>query len=264
MEMGGKEFSGTVELYNKKIFIDTKTGDGYKELFHSIKKMVEYMASKYQIQGFDIDDNIQYINVCVLESIKNFDPTKNMKLSTFLQMIVKRRMINRLRDDRSDAKNAHMLNINRYKIKCDCGFINSIIIGDENLNKDIECYQCWKQVDFSKKMKLNFQECNTYDYCFIPDDDYSSSSPEYHIQDINIFGEPNWLTDDVIINHIDISDAIKSSDNYVGDSIKLIYEKDLNVRGVAEHLNISHGMVNFRLKALAKKNKIKEIFGVEN
>lgn len=227
-------FAANVKMKNKEIYIDTRTGTGFKEVIESFQDFIAYYASKYNFDGFDTQDNKQHITMRVLESIFRFNPTKNVKLSTFLQMSVSRRLINEIRDNNRFMKNATNLNIQLFSYKCDCGHS---ITGDNTVK---ECV-CGKLIDAKKKHWIR-QTTVSYDsncdgYCspFEESEAYSK------------------------LNTSDLENYLLELDNSTRDIIHLIYYEDCPIKMIAEKLNMSQANIYAKLKSLKKNQKLYNI-----
>ena len=93
-------FAGWINIDNESVYVDTRNGTGYDIVIKKLDRMIKFLASKYKFSGFTFEDAKQHVCMHVLEGIPKFDPTReNVKLSTFLQMRIQRRLINEIRDN---------------------------------------------------------------------------------------------------------------------------------------------------------------------
>jgi RNA polymerase sigma factor (sigma-70 family) len=93
---GDKNFKGLVKVYNEEIFIDTKTGEGFNFVLKKIDPLLSKMAAKTYIPGYRFEDIKQELVVIAIEGMKNFNNAKNVKLSTFLHIHLKNKIISKI------------------------------------------------------------------------------------------------------------------------------------------------------------------------
>lgn len=248
-------FAGPVKVFKKEIYVNTKTGLGYDKVIKGLDKLINFLANKYHFDGFTIEDTKQHIVVHILEGIPKFDPRKNVKLSTFIQMRVSRRLINEIRNDSKRTKNATTLNVYSYTFNCVCESSETVILGAE---KDLKrkCNNCGKNMVNVKR--------NAIHPCEIPENNFlynGSSNIEFSDKD-RIFGPTNdYLLDEAVIYTYDINKWLENEDPVMAKVIELMCEKDYSINEAAKEVGISGAWVNVRLRNLKNKNIIKEIFG---
>ena len=231
-------FAGEIEVYDSKIYIDTRNGTGYDKALKKLEPLVYKFASQFNFNGNTFDDTRHDIIVHILEGIPRYNPNKNTKLSTFIEMRVNRRLINDLRDQSRMSKNATFLNYGLYNIKCKCGtnFIEKL----DNFTQ-CKCVGCDEHVDNAKKIPIGVPEISiggSYD-------DYSKS--------------PEFLDDEAIFM-CDMGQWLNDEDKRVVKIIELIYFGDYSIKAAAEKVGLSGAGANMKLKNLAKNKVVKEIF----
>src|SRR5271169_3035249 len=85
-------FRGLVRLYDEDIYIDTRTGKGYDEVIKKLSALVRKFMSRFHFNGNSSADTKHDIIVHILEGIPKYNPDRNTKLSTFIEMRVGRRL----------------------------------------------------------------------------------------------------------------------------------------------------------------------------
>ena len=155
-------FAGTVLLYNAAIYIDTRDGTGYKEAIDKLNPLVYKFMSKFYFSGNSYEDTKQDIILHILEGIPTYDPRKPVKLSTFIEMRVNRRLINELRDKSRIFKNATFLNVSSFNFTCECGNNFTITISNDD-DRKIICNSCGDEIKIKKKLSINTPEVNDSD-----------------------------------------------------------------------------------------------------
>lgn len=261
-------FAGSVDVYDSKIYVDTRTGQGYDQVIQKLDKLISYLATKYRFPGFTFEDGRQHVVVHILEGIPKFDPRKNVKLSTFIQMRVSRRLINELRNESRHAKNATMLNVQAYTFTCECNYSETIVV---NVGEDVdgECAQCGKMFSKAKKTAITPNEIpiSSYARC----DFMGNAQAEERGSDMSLeFSEENEFLqmqnyrssmDENIIKSHDIQKWLSTEEPLVVKIVKLICLHDYSIKAAAEKVGISGAWANIKLKNLKNKNIVKEIFG---
>ena len=153
-------FCGTVRLYDVDIYIDTRTGNGYDEVIRKLNPLIHKFMAKFHFNGNSAGDTRHDIIVHILEGIPKYNPNKNTKLSTFIEMRVNRRLINELRDKSRISKNATYLNIGTFHVVCQCGNDFIATINNGELSQTI-CQECGRSLAGAvKKVPINTPEVN--------------------------------------------------------------------------------------------------------
>lgn len=98
--MGGrvkKAYSGYVEMYEEKIYVDTETKQGYQRVLERIDPLLCKWSSKTYMPGYTYEDIKQELSVIIVEGINSFDPSKSVKLSTFLHTHLRNKLISKIK-----------------------------------------------------------------------------------------------------------------------------------------------------------------------
>lgn len=246
-------FVGTVQLYDKEIYVDTRDGTGYKEVIENLSPLINKFALKYHFNGNSFEDTRHDVIVHILEGIPRYDPSKNAKLSTFMEMRINRRLINSIRDKSRVSKNATILNINSYSVTCDCG--NSFIA---KLDKNYcgTCYDCGKEITkHTKKVLVGTPEIN--ESMVTPDVNEKSIEHE----DTDLWGEKIRPIDEEVIFMRDMACWLREEDPRVVKALELIYFGDYSKAAAAKEVGLTSAGLGLKIKDLRKKRIVQEIFG---
>lgn len=95
-----------VEMYEESIEINQKTGYGFDRIIKKIEPFISSQAYSFSIPNSSIEDIKQDIYVIVIQGIKNFNPEKKTKLSTFLHTHIINKMISKMKSSYKKSKNA--------------------------------------------------------------------------------------------------------------------------------------------------------------
>jgi len=254
-------FAGWITVDNEAIYVDTRDGTGYDKIIVKMSKLIKYLATKYNFSGFTFEDAKQHVSLHIIEGMSKFDPRKEIKLSTFLQMRINRRLINEIRDDSRFYRNATMLNVQSYTVTCSCGGSFSITLNSDEDMSDRECAECGSSLGTAAKRAISHAELPIESAMEISDESYPHTT-ENMIKNTNIFGDPKDLSEDNIISRHDFREWLKDEDPRMIKVIELICFHDYSIKEAAAEAGISNAGANIKLKNLRKNKKIKEIFGL--
>jgi RNA polymerase sigma factor (sigma-70 family) len=261
-------FAGTVDVYDEKIYIDTDSGEGYDKVITKLDKLINFLAVKYRFHGFTFEDGRQHVTMHILEGIPKFDPTKGVKLSTFIQMMVARRLINELRNESKGSRNATFLNVRSYSCICTCGYNNNITISaDDEIGGN--CDRCHAHLSGAKRIisvnptEISLDEhLRNMKHCAKRTSDTDVFTSEF--SDRNDFmqscNEKSAVDESVIISH-DIQKWLATEDPLVVKLIELICFHDYSLKAAADEVGISRAWADVKLKQLKDKHIVREIFG---
>lgn len=247
------DFAGVVELYDSKVYIDTRDGTGYDLVIEKLKPLICKFAVKYRFAGNTFDDTRHDIIVHILEGIPKYNPQKNAKLSTFIEMRVNRRLINELRNRSRISRNATYLNVGMFNVSCDCGRNFVIKVDKLGYRKCLDC--CRLISDIKKKVPINTPEIN--ESMLTPSGLYENCNDS---NTLTINNEPEQIDEDAIFT-LDMKNWLKDEDPRVVKIVELIYFKDYSIKAAAEEVGLSGAGANMKLKDLSKNKMVRELFG---
>lgn len=92
-----KAYSGYVEMYEEKVYVDTETKQGYQRVLERIDPLLCKWSSKTYMPGYTYEDIKQELSVIIVEGINSFDPSKSVKLSTFLHTHLRNKLISKIK-----------------------------------------------------------------------------------------------------------------------------------------------------------------------
>jgi len=254
-------FAGFVDVYEEQIYIDTRTGEGYNKVIRKLDKLISYLAVKYRFNGFSFEDGRQHVTLHILEGIPKFDPRRGVKLSTFIQMMVSRRLINELRNDSKTARNATFLNIRTYSCVCKCGY-NTIttLSSDEKISGN--CDQCGHPLSESERVIPTNPVEISLDRGIFHYKTENNDSPELsEDNELSTLYSEKVALDDSVISSCDIQKWLANEEPMVVKLIELICFHDYSLKAAADHVGISRAWADIKLKKLKDKSIVKEIFG---
>ena len=149
-------YKGEVHMYDEVILVDTKTGRGVDRVIKKITPLIDGMASRSHITGYSFEDIKQEICLLVVDGVKKYDPSREVKLSTFLHWHLKNKFITKLKSLNTMANDATSTRDEKIE-SCPCG-------GDIERNSKRETFVCssckkiHKAVYRSSRRELIFSE----------------------------------------------------------------------------------------------------------
>ncbi len=134
-------FKGVVRMYDESVYIDTSTCEGYGRILERIDPLLCKMASKTYISGSNFEDIKQDLSVIAIEGINSYDPKKNVKLSTFLHIHLRNKLISKIKSANKLSNDASFFKTNKDGMfVCHCG--NSMTPPTDK--ESITCDECGK------------------------------------------------------------------------------------------------------------------------
>jgi RNA polymerase sigma factor (sigma-70 family) len=147
--VGDKMFEGIVRMYDEDVHINTDTKEGYARVIERIDPLLCKMASKTYMPGYNFDDIKQELIVIAVEGVNAFDPKKNVKLSTFLHIHLRNKLISKIKSVNKLSNDAFSLSENMQKNPiCSCG---GKIISDEYIEEETGKVKCGHSCEVCSK-----------------------------------------------------------------------------------------------------------------
>ena len=95
-----------VTMYDETFYINLSTGKNIEKVYDKINPLIVKYSKKYNISGFSREDMEQEIKLIILAGIKNFDPNKKVKLSSFLHTHIFNKISTKIKSSRRKSRNA--------------------------------------------------------------------------------------------------------------------------------------------------------------
>ena len=137
------QYEQEVEMYEEKVFVSTLTKQGYARVLQRIDPLICKWASKTYIPGYAFEDIKQELSLIIIEGINSFDPSKKVKLSTFLHTHLRNKLISKLKSVNKLSNDAYSMASSCKSELCSCG---GVIEVNERYAK---CSQCEAEHDVS-------------------------------------------------------------------------------------------------------------------
>jgi RNA polymerase sigma factor (sigma-70 family) len=252
------EFIGEVEIYNEKIYIDTRNGLGYSKLLQKFEKFINYMALKYDIIGQDSEDMRQNMIVYILEGILKYDPTRGTKLSTFLQMRINRRLINEIRNQNLDSRNPTILRTTLYSVNCSCGNHFTMSLGKDDDIKDYQCFECKNLLEDARIYAINKPPV-FLDSMKIPNDKTIDDVLSDTNSDLCLVSGVKRGFDEEIESKHDLQKVFSKQDKKFQQILHTICFEDKSIQHAAQEAGMSCSGATNKIKKLRRNKTLSDI-----
>ena len=229
--MSKKSYKCFVEVYDESVYVDTDTGEGIARVLKRIDPLLCKMASKTYMSGYNFDDLKQELAAIAIEGVYSFDPDKNVKLSTFLHIHLRNKIVSKLRSINKISNDAFSLHY------------------DEPVdgNRDPSLRRSREELVFSAikpKVDKNSEEYGSFE------DGLSSENSMFS----GAVDAPQALD-----FKSSISKLHGSIDEKTARIIELICLNDYSIKDAAEEVGLTGWAASMRLKKLSKNRIIKDI-----
>jgi RNA polymerase sigma factor (sigma-70 family) len=221
-------YAASVEVYDETIYVDTNTGEGIDKVLAKINPLLCGQAAKSYLAGYTFEDLKQELTVMALDGIYAYDPTRGVKLSTFLQTHLRHKFISKLRSENKMSNDAFVIDDS----------------GSRDTNSKIP----------RVREELSFSQCTpiTNDGELIP---FELSVGE----DDSVYGVRRMDFDSVNFR-LSLKKLLSKIDDKTAKIVELVYFEDYTIKDAAEIVGLSGWAASMRLKNLSKKRSFQDIF----
>lgn len=257
-------FVGKAFIYEHEVFIDTFTGEGYNIVIRKMKSYIDWYSGKIRLSGFEREDIKQLIVMILLDGIRRYNPNLKIKLSTFLYVHIRNRLISRIKEETRQSLNA-TYNEPLYKFICVCG--NSVI-KNKNEILHIVCILCNAKIDNKWIIRPEHNNPSSLDNILTSTNDDDNFNETDKVALISYNGRLNHLIDffgkidttDDVDRNLDFSNILNDEDLTTRKIAELMYSKDYSITDAAKEVGLSCWAASLRLKKLKSKKVIRDFF----
>ena len=222
------------------------------------------MASKTYMPGYNFSDIKQELIVIAIEGVNAFDPKKNVKLSTFLHIHLRNKLISKIKSVNKLSNDAFSLSENmKEDVICSCG---GKIIADEYIEEDTgkvkrghSCEICSKnyshphrrsreELIFSRMPRVNPNDGEEYA------DFQSSLSSES-----GLYASDRSAYDDVELDLL-INKLSEVIDEKTSTILRKVCLEGFSIKDAAESVGLTGWAASMRLKKLDRFKIVKDLF----
>lgn len=226
-----KGYRAYVQVYDEKIYVDTFTGEGYDLVLKKIEPLICKRASRTRLSGLLFEDVKSELTIIALEGIQNFDPHRNIKLSTFLHSHLHNKTVSKIKSDNRRPKDAFFLE-------------GKNLTNDGNFNKARSelHFSSLKPLYKDGESSVNFEDTVSKDNNFYSSGKDPLKSVEFEAS---------------------LRKASSNLESKTKKIVELMYYKDYSIKDAAKEVNLSGWTASLRLKKLSKRSSFKSTFGMD-
>jgi len=227
-------YSGYVEMYDEKIYIDMATKKGYARVLERIDPLLCKWSSRTYLPGYTYEDIKQELSIIIVEGINAYDHKKKVKLSTFLHTHLRNKLISKI-------KSVNKLSNDACSLRGD-----AMLDGEEEIPK----YR-------RSREELNFSTMAKVD---------PSSGEEYcEFQNTISNSDSLYSEDGTVFERIDLELAIEKVAAVVDEKTYTILRRvcldGCSIKDAASEVGLTGWAASMRLKKLSRHKIIKDMLG---
>jgi len=247
-----KDYEGIVKMYDEEFFISKKTKQGYDKVLRRIDPLLCGWASRAYMPGYSFEDIKQEVSLIAIEGINAYDPTKKVKLSSFLQTHIKYKIISKIKSLNKLSNDASLLKLSDEQSFCSCEL-------PEIDSYDNTCRTCnfpLKSEYRSSRSEYSFSSLNkdflTSNGEVAPYDSFVSNSDNFYFDGIDDFDKADIK---IVMERLE-----ESLDEKTFKILKLVWIDGHSKEYAANQVGISGWAASQKLKKLLKNNVISDLF----
>ena len=254
-----KGFVGKAYIYDEEVFVNTNTGEGYNTVVSKMNSFIDWYSGHVRLAGFDKEDVKQLMFMILFDGIRRYNPMthKNIKLSTFLYVHIKNRIVSRIKEENRQSLNA-TYNEPFYRFMCQCGLS---FISNKEEGMKASCNRCKSCVNDKWKIRIeHYKPVSLDSITTLVDENEEQTHSGYGISNnlIDLMGKVNEIKD--VEYNLDLEAVLMDESKTTRKIAELIYHKDYSITDAAKEVGLSCWAASLRLKKMGKKRHIRELF----
>ena len=227
-------YSGHVEMYDEKIYIDMATKQGYARVLERIDPLLCKWSSRTYLSGYTYEDIKQELSIIIVEGINAYDHKKKVKLSTFLHTHLRNKLISKIKSVNKLSNDACSLRE------------TSVSEGEEEKPKYRKSRE---ELSFSTMAKRD-----------------PSSGEEYcEFQNTLSNSDSLYSEDGTVFERIDLELAIEKVASMVDEKTYIILRRvcldGYSIKDAASEVGLTGWAASMRLKKLSKHKLVTDMLG---
>lgn len=247
-----KEFEGTIEMYEEKVWISTRTKEGYARVLERIDPLLCKWASKTYMSGYAFEDIKQELSLIIIEGVNAYDPSKKVKLSTFLHTHLRNKLVSKLKSVNKLSNDAYGLSeIGKAEI-CSCG---GVLTKGDSYYTCGECGVQHKQLYRRSREELIFSQMPKTD---------PGSGEEYGEFQSSLSNSDGLYSGGISLhNNVELEMAIDKLSKVIDDKtfliLKMVCLEGYSIKDAAGKVGLTGWAASMRLKKLGRFKIINDI-----
>lgn len=256
-----RSYKTNVRMYDEDIFVDTQTKQGYDRIIERINPLLCKWAARTYMPGHSFDDIKQELTILVIEGVNAFDPSKKVKLSTFLHTHLRNKLISKIKSFNKLSSDACSLHDEIAGDICDCGgkIEKKSLINNLGFTEDKWiCQSC--DLAFSSNLRKSKAEIN---FGSMPKKDMSSGEEYLDFEDSLRETDSLYLNDRNGYEKADLLLMLKKAEKKLDEKtlaiLKMVCIEGYSFKDAAEKVGLTSWSASVRLKKLAKSKLMSDI-----
>jgi RNA polymerase sigma factor (sigma-70 family) len=256
-----RAYKTTIKMYDEDIWVNTETREGYDRIIERINPLLCKWASRTYMPGHSFEDIKQELTIIIIEGINAFDPSKKVKLSTFLHTHLRNKLVSKIKSFNKLSNDACSLHDDIAGDICECGgkIEHKVVVGYAGIREDKWiCKSC--DLTFNSNLRKSRGEIT---FSSMPKIDISSG--EEYLDFENMLGESDSLYSDDK-NSFDKTDLTLMLSRLKGkldektySILRMVCLEGYSFKDAAEKVGLTSWAASVRLKKLAKSKIMTDI-----
>jgi RNA polymerase sigma factor (sigma-70 family) len=247
-------FEGNIQMYEETIYVSTVTKQGYEKILKKIDPLIRSMSTKVYIPGYTFEDIKQEISRIAIEGIDSFDPEKKVRLSTFLHVHLRNKVISLIKHHNKISNDASVsLDIDIGACECGGKFIQKKQ-DDNNLYSEIIC------CNSCNKITNQFYRRSREELVFSSLGPKESAEDQVDFQS-TLSTEDSFYSKDGYTGGVDIDAVLKKIKEEIDPNtahvLKRICIDGLSIKDAAAEVGMTGWTASVRIKKLADHEEIR-------
>ena len=246
-------FKGLVKMYDESLYINTDTKEGYGRVLERIDPLLCKMASKTYIPSSNFEDIKQDLSIMAIEGIDSYNPDKKVKLSTFLHIHLRNKLISKIKSANKLSNDASFFKTSDAFL-CSCG--EEIRV--DKSNSPVTCPGCGKQ--HASTYKRSREEIN---FGAIPKrspsdgEEYAEFETTLSSED-GLYPTPRSDYADVELSLL-IDKLSDSLDPTTSSILKMVCLEGYSIKDAAAKFGLTGWAASMRLKKLSRYSILRDL-----
>jgi len=249
-------YEGNIQMYEETIYVSTITKQGYEKILKKIDPLIRSMSSKVYIPGYAFEDIKQEISRIAIEGIDSYDPSKKVRLSTFLHIHLRNKVISLIKHHNKISNDASF-SLDLDLGQCECGgkFVQKKQENNDILLETAICASCGKVTGQSyrrSREEIVFSSIGSTEAADEQTDFQSTLST-----DDNFYAKDGYSGD------IDIEAVLKKVREEIDPStahvLKRICMDGISIKDAASEVGMTGWTASVRIKKLAENEEIRAL-----
>lgn len=254
------EYAEVVRMYDEDVYVSTETKEGYNRVLERIDPLLCKWASKTYMPGYAFDDIKQELSIIIIEGVNAFDPSKKVKLSTFLHTHLRNKLVSKIKSVNKLSNDAFSLQEKIAGDLCECGgliLLKKLRLESSVVSKHVceSCDQEYKPAYRSSREELAFS-------C-MPKKDLNSGEEYAEFQSSLANSDSLYADNRTVYDSVNLEMAISKLSEIVDPKtiliLRMVCLEGHSIKDAAKSVGLTGWAASMRLKKLGRYKIIKDL-----